>query len=32
MINPLESLVATVACGIVLTVALYLIVRFAIGT
>jgi hypothetical protein len=32
MKNPLESLPATVACGLVLTLALYLIVRFATGS
>jgi hypothetical protein len=32
MKNPLDSLPATVACGLALTLALYLIARHAIGT
>jgi hypothetical protein len=32
MKNPLDSLPATVACGLALTLALYLIARHVIGT
>jgi hypothetical protein len=32
MKNPLDSLLATVACGIALTLALFLIARYAIGS
>ncbi len=32
MKNPFDSLPATVACGLALTLALYLIARYAIGT
>jgi hypothetical protein len=32
MSNPLDSLTATVACGLALTLALYLITRYALGS
>jgi hypothetical protein len=32
MKNPLDSLPATIACGLALTLALYLILRYAIGS
>ena len=32
MKNPLDSLPATVACGLFLTLALYFIARYAIGS
>jgi hypothetical protein len=32
MKNPLDSLSATVACGLALTLALYLVARYAIGS
>jgi hypothetical protein len=32
MKNPLDSLPATAICGIALTLALYLIARYALGT
>jgi len=32
MKNPLDSLPAAVACGLALTLALYLIVRYALGS
>ncbi len=32
MKNPLDSLAASIACGLALTLALYLIVRQAIGS
>jgi hypothetical protein len=32
MKNPLDSLPATVACGLALTLALYLIARYAMGS
>jgi hypothetical protein len=32
MKNPLDSLPATVVCGLALTLALYLVARYAIGS
>lgn len=32
MKNPLDSLPATIACGLALTLALYLIARYALGS
>jgi hypothetical protein len=32
MKNPLDSLPATIACGLALTLALYLVARYALGS